>query len=81
MGTSNLGKHTVLLFSINDFSLIRLLWPAEPYSTACISREIPCCFMPQGLSLHVQVILFGTLTLHLFCLFSSSSVMASLKST
>ena len=81
MGTSNLGKYTVLLFSVNDFSLIRLLWPAEPYSTACISREIWCCFMPQGLSLHVQVILFGTLALPLFCLFSSSSVMASLKST
>ena len=49
MVTSNLGKHTVLLFSVEEFSLIWLLWPAEPYSTACISREIPCCFMPQGL--------------------------------
>lgn len=48
MGTSSLGKYTVLLFSVNDFSLIWLLWPAEPCSTACISCEIPCCFMPQG---------------------------------
>ena len=80
MVTSNLGKHTVLLFSVEEFSLIWLLWPAEPYSY-CLHFPWNTMLFHASRPLHMQVILFATLTLHLFCLFSSSSAMACLKPT